>query len=479
MMAELKKKLSFAYLKDFFLKPDNGSKSLKPLFFFGLLFEVFYIALGFLQIYKEHLGDMYIPTINGTIRILFVAWSMLIFMVFLYLLFGSFHKEHFGIIIGFFFIFSITLAIIWPLGSSDIFNYIYRARVFTEYGENPFIVPPSNYPNDIMETFIIWKRVADFPIIYGPLWGMISFIPNFVFGDNVQFIILGFKVIAIFFTFGSAYIIYKILEVIHPSSRYFGLLAFAWNPHILYEYAQNGHNDIITVFFILLAIYLLVKKKYTYVLVALALSFMIKFQSAILFIPFLIYLWNSMEKNKIKILSKSLVISAGIIAIFYTPFWNGSVIPTAAKGVLNPPNLMFSFFPLISTAILKIDPKIANITGAFLFIAIYLFLISKLSHSSSIFYFLKYCMWIYVFFYIFFLPWIMPWYFSIPIVFSILIPEKFYKLFGAYVLFLALLGYVILYILIVIIFTPFLAGIYWVFFRLLKSMRKDQSLSPR
>ena len=69
-----------------------------------------------------------------------------------------------------------------------------------------------------------------------------------------------------------------------------GSAAFAWNPLILLESAGNGHNDILMVFFLLLAVYFAASDRPWLVIPALVLSISTKFVPVLVFPFFLLYL---------------------------------------------------------------------------------------------------------------------------------------------------------------------------------------------
>jgi hypothetical protein len=65
------------------------------------------------------------------------------------------------------------------------------------------------------------------------------------------------------------------------------MFAFAWNPLVLLETAQNGHNDIVMIFFLLAALWTLTTGKEAWAIPLLALSVLVKFVT-ILIAPLLI-----------------------------------------------------------------------------------------------------------------------------------------------------------------------------------------------
>src|SRR3989344_1683064 len=65
--------------------------------------------------------------------------------------------------------------------SYDLFNYIFDAKVFTFYFQNPYFHKAQDFPNDPMLSFMHWTHRV-YP--YGPVWLGIT-IPLSFFGINI------------------------------------------------------------------------------------------------------------------------------------------------------------------------------------------------------------------------------------------------------------------------------------------------------
>jgi hypothetical protein len=107
-------------------------------------------------------------------------------------------------------------------------------------------------------------------------------------------------------------------------------LAFAWNPLLLFEACVNAHNDAYILFFVLLAIWFLVRRTpltpraYMLATIMLALASCLKVNIA-LFVPgLLLFLWT--QPRRLRALSTTLAIYGGTIVALYAPFWQQGAI---------------------------------------------------------------------------------------------------------------------------------------------------------
>lgn len=171
--------------------------------------------------------------------------------------------------------------------SYDLFNYIFDARIFTHYHQNPYLFKALDFPGDPMLGFMHWTH-RTYP--YGPVW----------LGLTIPFSFLGmgyflvtfylFKFIAFLSFLGSVYFIEKILLKTKTSDSSSGVAFFALNPLILIEFLVSAHNDILMIFFAILSIYLLISKKRFVSAIALILSIGIKFATVFILPFYLVFL---------------------------------------------------------------------------------------------------------------------------------------------------------------------------------------------
>lgn len=141
----------------------------------------------------------------------------------------------------------------YPLTAIDLFIYAIRTRGWGLYGFNPLATAP-----DALPAHDPWLGLAaewvDAPSPYGPLWEWLSLAAFHLSGGDFLAHLLILKVIAALAYVGCVWLVYRIMRQLRPEWAVAGALAFAWSPLALLESVQNGHNDIIMVFFLLAAV---------------------------------------------------------------------------------------------------------------------------------------------------------------------------------------------------------------------------------
>jgi hypothetical protein len=169
--------------------------------------------------------------------------------------------------------------------SYDVFNYIFDAKIITNYGDNPYVQKALDYPEDPMLSFMRWTHRV-YP--YGPVWLGLTLPLSFI---GFQFFLPTFLLFKIFIAasfVGSVYFIGKILQKVAPDREIAGLVFYGLNPLILIESVVSTHIDSVMMFFALWAMYLLVSQRHVFSYGALVLSIGIKFATAVLLPVFLI-----------------------------------------------------------------------------------------------------------------------------------------------------------------------------------------------
>lgn len=195
-------------------------------------------------------------------------------------------------------IISIIFALMLPFTSSDIFYYMGTGWLDSNYGENPYYktvkeVRIENPEDEILQKTGVWENQV---VVYGPLWVFICKLLSLISFGKVTLGLYIYKIAAVGIHILNAYIIYKITK-----KKKFVLL-YGLNPFILFEMLTNAHNDLYLVFFMLLAIYFLLRKRNIILtIIAMALATCIKYVS-VLFVPFLVLYYLRKEKLWKKIL---------------------------------------------------------------------------------------------------------------------------------------------------------------------------------
>jgi len=172
--------------------------------------------------------------------------------------------------------------------SYDLFNYIATAKVLFYYRENPYLVMPIEFLRD---PILLFTHAANKLALYGIFWIFISAVPYFLSFGNYIISIVAFKIFIATFYFGLVFLIWKLTK------NKLSVLLFAASPLVIIETFISGHNDVVMMFFALLAIYFLKNKKICQAVFFLFLSILIKYATFFL-LPIFLFTIIQILKNK-------------------------------------------------------------------------------------------------------------------------------------------------------------------------------------
>lgn len=228
----------------------------KPIF--NKLFEL----RGFM-IYSRHLFEAW-----------FITTITIITLIQLYFVFKKGKKVNLKIIILGVFILSLAYSFL----STDIFSYIFSARILYFYKLNPYsTIPESLRDKDIWLSFTYWTHR---PYIYGPIALLVSLIPFAIFGSS-KFLSIFYasKIINGGMFIATGIIISKLLR-----SRKKAVYLWFTNPLLLIELVINAHNENVMMFLFFLSLFFWKNNKKLKGLLALIFSILTKYVS-LLFSP--------------------------------------------------------------------------------------------------------------------------------------------------------------------------------------------------
>ncbi|MFQ5646687.1 MAG: hypothetical protein ACE5GM_07140, partial [bacterium] len=176
----------------------------------------------------------------------------------------------------------ITLLADAPLLDDDIYRYLWDGKVSSE-GINPYKYPPDHPKLFFLRDKNYYRvRFRQVGTVYPPLSQLCFFLPYLNGSWNNK--LLAFKIIVFLFDLGIIVSLWYMLPRLGIPPGF--TLIYAWSPLAIKEFANSGHLDAVPAFFLLWAVFTLLKKKPEWAAVLLALSFLAKFYAAIL-IPFL------------------------------------------------------------------------------------------------------------------------------------------------------------------------------------------------
>ncbi|MBN2027024.1 MAG: DUF2029 domain-containing protein [Actinobacteria bacterium] len=216
------------------------------------------------------------------------------------------------------------LTVIPPLVSKDVFSNIFYGKIAAHYHDNPYLVTPQRFAADQLMVYVSlnWKNTA---IVYGPVHTYFSMLLSWVAGDGITANIMVFKGAMAFFHIANVLIVWFALDFLAPRRRRFGTMVYAWNPIALTIGVGGGHNDVMMMTLVLLALYLLVKGRKWPGFVVLCLSVLVKYISVILLVALVIYLLSRRKglSERIRDLALYTAVFLLIVVLLFLPFWAG------------------------------------------------------------------------------------------------------------------------------------------------------------
>lgn len=221
---------------------------------------------------------------------------------------GNSHRGLAAIIIVVWLLASVALLGAYPGGEShDIFDYLFRGRMQTEYGVSPLAILPKEYTRAPFYLYISWYEHVD---TYGPLWEyasravaeavklVLQVSGNWAPSDPscpdspgscrmLVGYITGYRIFAIMLTGLSGILIYALASLVHKRFAAAAMLAWLWNPLLIMSSALGAHNDSLMLLFMLATLYLFYKQRWLSGLLMLMLAAHVKL-TVLLILPVLL-----------------------------------------------------------------------------------------------------------------------------------------------------------------------------------------------
>jgi len=398
----------------------------KKILIWGILTEIIYLIFFLIDPLRKYYGDTSLTlSLNN---FYFLITTLLFGAGFFYFMASrlELNQKSFRLALIFFGIFSLTNLASHPLTSIDAYTYIHTSRVLSVHQQNPYIHNFDEFPSDTFASQIknCWSNK---PTPYAPLFTVISSTLSFIGQHNLTFSLYLFKIFFVILNILSLYLVFLI------SKDYKTTFLYAWNPLLLFEFGINAHNDIVSVFFLLLALYYSQKNNFKSYLTALGflfLSALIKYITAI-FLPLAIWFYFHKLENrreKTNFFFASLLLSIFIITLFYLPFWSGpEIFSRLFSQASNFSRAWIFSSPLIIVlasilSIFKISGIIPLATQAakLVFIISYLLILVYVIFKKNTTRLNKTFIISLTIFYFSFFTWLMPWYLSVLLVLLIL-----------------------------------------------------------
>ena len=180
----------------------------------------------------------------------------------------------------------------YPAFSYDVFNYMFDARIVTNYGLDPHFFKALDFPNDTWTRFMRWTH-RYYP--YGPIWLYLTLIPSYIGVQKFVLTLFLYKMMFAGFHFFNVWLIGKITSLRSSKDSIVAMLMYGLNPLVITESLISPHNEVMMWTGVLVSIYFLMRKELFFSVTMLLLSVGIKFLSLIL-IPLITFVPPASEK---------------------------------------------------------------------------------------------------------------------------------------------------------------------------------------
>ena len=217
----------------------------------------------------------------------------------------------------------VALCVMPPVFSGDAYEYLMRGRIFGVYHLNPYAHASGEFRSDPFYPYSIWH---DLPENYGPAWVLMQWVAPTFFGFSVYGALVAHKMILLGFFALSGTLFYKISRVVGAEEAKPLTLLFILNPNLWVHHLVDGHNDIVMIFFMLVAVYGILNRSWLFAMVAGAMATLVKY-TAVLLLPVLLMAASQIgaqtRRQKIYVAVAGTVAVLLMAAMFYGPFWIG------------------------------------------------------------------------------------------------------------------------------------------------------------
>lgn len=210
----------------------------------------------------------------------------------------------------------------YPFGAADIFDNITHGRMVAFYGANPFQQVAADFPRDPFLTYTAWKTSRS---AYGPLWELYAAAQAWVAGNGIATSMVVFKLGVVVFWALTLVVAWKMLRRAGRGPALPAFLLLAWNPLLLYEVWGNAHNDMMMAFFVLLAAWMVMQKRFALAVLALVAGGLVKYIPFLLLpVVGLIALQSLPDlRRRAVFVVVSAIASLALAVAAFAPFWVG------------------------------------------------------------------------------------------------------------------------------------------------------------
>ncbi|HET7095275.1 MAG TPA: hypothetical protein VFI22_17430, partial [Thermomicrobiales bacterium] len=207
---------------------------------------------------------------------------------------------------------------------------------FTAHGANPMAVPPVAFPRDPLMRFAS-AEWSDNVSPYGPLWTLIAAPATAFAHRDLPRALLAFKGLAVVATLAGGWIASRIAAADDPERAAGAALLYLWNPLVLWEGIGNGHNDVVMMAIVLLALLAWARRDDAWVMPLLVVAAAVKYV-ALALLPLAVVALGRREpapggafpplggtaalQARLRLMAASALLSVAVSIVAFAPFYD-------------------------------------------------------------------------------------------------------------------------------------------------------------
>src|SRR4051794_5440939 len=145
-------------------------------------------------------------------------------------------------------VFHVVVLTLPLLFSRDVYSYAYYGRIWNSYGGNPYVLTPSDFPNNALWN-LTWPGWRATPSVYGPLFTWVSVITTGVL-RSVTSQIRGFQILAAMASLGTLFVVWRLVKRVRPERAVFAVAVIGFKPIVVFHGVGGGPNHNPLAFFV-------------------------------------------------------------------------------------------------------------------------------------------------------------------------------------------------------------------------------------
>jgi hypothetical protein len=261
---------------------------------------------------REAAGALLLLAIGGALYGLYLAGAALLWR-------GSADRSIRLMVWGGAIVITLLLIGIYPVTSSDIFDYIFRGRMALRYDANPYLVVPNRFRADPYFRYVGWPNA---PSAYGPLWERLSVALQTLGSESLLRNVVLIKALAAATHLAIGLVIGGLVR--DPQRRIMSQYLWLWCPLALWELPAIGHNDGLLILSLLLALWVIRRQRHWLTVLALTAGALLKFLPAIL-LPLVALDWMRHQTTwpaRLRVAALAGCLSLVPAVALYAPYWD-------------------------------------------------------------------------------------------------------------------------------------------------------------